>query len=258
MPKIQVITEEILGKSKNVNQGAADIFGSQENVTKTLQNLGKDFTGKLPTLMTEHMLAMRDKYKAMNENLTQYGSFLEHAANTYEWNESELTKWATALGGEKGASVGAAIGGTTGGASGETTNAAVTGSDNLMGFDLNSGYYPEAGSLNSFDKKYHIDCHAFAIARAKEANQTDSLTSRGSDQIPQANSMAHYVYDDKTHHYVFIERVEEVNGQTIVHFREGNWGGTPDGELKHMPLSEFESRGKDAKTGGHVAEYTHY
>jgi hypothetical protein len=127
-----------------------------------------------------------------------------------------------------------------------------------MGFDLNSGYYPEAKSLNSFDQKNHIDCYAFAIARAKEANQTNSLTPSKPDQIPQANSMAHYVYDDETHHYVFIERVEEVNGQTIVYFREGNWGGTPDGELKHMPLSKFESRGKDAKTGVHVVEYIHY
>jgi murein DD-endopeptidase MepM/ murein hydrolase activator NlpD len=114
MPKIQVITEEMLGKSKNVNQGASDILSSQNNVTGIVRNLGKDFSGKLPTLMTEHMLAMESKYKSMNENITQYGKFLEHAANSYEWNDKELAKWATALGGEKGASVGAAAGGSPG------------------------------------------------------------------------------------------------------------------------------------------------
>lgn len=119
MPKIQIITEEILGKAKNVHQGAADIFSSQENVTKTIQNLGKDFSGKLPTLMTEHMLSMRDKYRSMNENLTQYGSFLEHSANTYEWNDKELAKWAAALG-DRGASIGASAGASTGAAGGTT------------------------------------------------------------------------------------------------------------------------------------------
>jgi hypothetical protein len=140
----------------------------------------------------------------------------------------------------------------------ETTNAAATNSPNLADFDLNSKYYPEAQSLNSFDNKIHIDCFAFANARAKEANQVDSLTSQRTDNTVQANSIARYDYDDGTNHYVFIERVEEVNGNTIVHFREGNWGGSPDGELKSKPLSEFEHRGKGGGVGGYVAEYTHY
>ena len=98
MAKIQVITEEMLAKAKNIHQGASDVFDSQSKATNIIQNLGKDFSGKVPSLMTANMLAMRDKYNAMNETLDQYGKFLTHAANTYEWNDRDLAKWATALG----------------------------------------------------------------------------------------------------------------------------------------------------------------
>ena len=83
----------MLGKAKNIHQGATEIADSQSNVTKIIQNLGKDFSGKLPTLMTGNILSMKNKYKELNETLDQYGKFLTHAANTYEWNDKETAQW---------------------------------------------------------------------------------------------------------------------------------------------------------------------
>ena len=62
MPKIQAITVEMLAKSKNVLQGAAEIMESQNRVMEVVRNLGRDFSGKMPALMTGNLLAIREKY----------------------------------------------------------------------------------------------------------------------------------------------------------------------------------------------------
>ena len=246
MPKIQVITEEMLGKAKNINQGAMDIFNSQGNVTKTIQNLGKDFSGRLPSLIVQNVLSMRDKYKAMNETLDQYGKFLENAANTYEWNERELTKWATALGGEKGASVHGAIGGTPGG-TGTGSEGGRTGSSNLISQDMNSRYYNlPAGAVGVFDKyrvneydhKQHMDCAYYAHARAMEVNQMDTWTPGSTGSEIRANSIAQC-----PGHRVYIEDVYSgENGELRVKFSESNWGYTTDPNYEDMSYSEFVSK----------------
>ena len=99
MPKIQAITDKMHEKSGKIAQGITDIYGSQNSVTQTIQNLGRGFSGPLPTAMTERMLLMRSQYETMNKTLTGYQVFLENAANTYEWNDQEMARWAAALGG---------------------------------------------------------------------------------------------------------------------------------------------------------------
>jgi hypothetical protein len=99
MPKIQAITDEMLSKSQNITRSASELFASQGRVQSIIQNLGADFSGRIPTLMTEHVLGMKSKYEAMNTTLTKYGEFLDNAARTYEWNDKELAGWAEKLGG---------------------------------------------------------------------------------------------------------------------------------------------------------------
>ena len=60
--------------------------------------MSRDFSGRVPGLMTQHMIAMESDYKSMNTILTNYRSFMEDAARNYEWTEEELARWAESLG----------------------------------------------------------------------------------------------------------------------------------------------------------------
>jgi hypothetical protein len=48
--------------------------------------------------MLELMLAGKDKYAAIHEAVKDYGDFVEHAANKYEWSDKEIARWAEKLG----------------------------------------------------------------------------------------------------------------------------------------------------------------
>ena len=98
MPKMQFVTDEMLNRANTIGQDVGRILDSQNAVTKLFQNMGRDFSGKVPSLMTQHMLAMDSDYKAMNEILTQYKAFMEDTAQTYEWTDEQLANWAKALG----------------------------------------------------------------------------------------------------------------------------------------------------------------
>lgn len=98
MPKIQAVTNEMINRANQIGRGVDEILGSQNDVTRTFQNMGRDFSGNIPTLMTEHMLAMDSDYQEMNSILTQYKEFMEDAAHNYEWTDEELARWGTSIG----------------------------------------------------------------------------------------------------------------------------------------------------------------
>ena len=98
MPKMQIVTNEMLERAKGIEQNAGRILDSQNKVTGIFQNMGRSFSGRVPTLMTENMLAMDGEYKTMNEILNQYKTFMEDTARNYEWTDEELAKWAQSLG----------------------------------------------------------------------------------------------------------------------------------------------------------------
>ena len=97
MPKMQFITEEMLNRAGIVGENARRILESQNQVTRIFQNMGRNFSGRMPTLMTQNMLAREKDYKAMNGILIGYKDFLEDSARTYEWTDEELANWAKAL-----------------------------------------------------------------------------------------------------------------------------------------------------------------
>ena len=99
MPKIQVVTDEILRRAKGIGNDIEKILGSQNKVTNIFQNMGRSFSGKVPNLMTQHMIAMESDYKAMNAILSQYKTFMEDTAHNYEWTDEEGARWAQALAG---------------------------------------------------------------------------------------------------------------------------------------------------------------
>ena len=84
MPKIEVTTEDLRTIAGNIGIDAADILSGQKNVTNIFQNMGREFSGRIPSLMTEKMIAMEDVYRGINDTLTNYSEFLRNAANTYE------------------------------------------------------------------------------------------------------------------------------------------------------------------------------
>ena len=98
MPKMQIVTDEMVNRAGIIGQNASEILSSQNNVTNIFQNMGKNFSGKIPSLMTQQMIAMDSDYQAMNNMLGNYKNFLEDSAQNYEWTEEELARWATSLG----------------------------------------------------------------------------------------------------------------------------------------------------------------
>ncbi|MBR1418039.1 MAG: hypothetical protein IJ576_03635 [Synergistaceae bacterium] len=97
MPKMQIVTDAMLDRAKDIGLNAEKILASQNKVTGIFQNMGKGFSGRVPTLMTEHMLAMDGDYNSMNEILNAYKAFMEDTANNYEWTDEEMSRWAEAL-----------------------------------------------------------------------------------------------------------------------------------------------------------------
>lgn len=98
MPKMLYVTEEMQHRAANIGMNASDIFNSQKQVTGLFQNMGRDFSGRIPSLMIEKMIAMESDYIEMNEALNGYKEFLEDSARNIEWTDEELARWATSLG----------------------------------------------------------------------------------------------------------------------------------------------------------------
>jgi uncharacterized protein YukE len=98
MPQIKAITDEMLEMAGKIRAGGEAVNASQNSVIGIMRNMGADFSGKLPTAMLELMLSQKDKYAAVHEAIKDYGDFTEHAANTYEWTDKEIARWAEKLG----------------------------------------------------------------------------------------------------------------------------------------------------------------
>ncbi|MBR0316832.1 MAG: hypothetical protein IJQ99_08195 [Synergistaceae bacterium] len=101
MPKMQFVTDEMLNRAGKVAQESGKIFESQHKVTDIFKNMGKNFSGEIPSLMTQHMLAMDKEYTTMNSILKGYADFIENTARNYEWTDEELARWAESIANRK-------------------------------------------------------------------------------------------------------------------------------------------------------------
>jgi uncharacterized protein YukE len=242
MPRIKAITDEMRVRARNVSDRSNEILSSQQTVTKIVGNMGPDFSGKVPSLMTQNLLAMDEKYKGMNDTLTQYAKFLDNAANTYEWSDQEIARWAGALRTDTTTLVNS---NTNTGANGNSSTGADGNGTDAASNTLNSSYYtpqniggaPRYGELNSIDGKQHVNCVYYARARAMEVNSMDTWT-QGTKGAMQSNSIACF-----SSHDVYIEKVYTAeNGELRVSFSESNWGGTTDPHPDDLSYAEFIQR----------------
>ena len=97
MPRMQIVTDGMLNSANKIEQEAGNILDSQHKVSEIFSNMGKFFTGRVPSLMVQHMLAMDQEYTNMNGILSNYKTFLEDTANTYDLTEEQLTRAAESL-----------------------------------------------------------------------------------------------------------------------------------------------------------------
>lgn len=98
MPKILAVTQEMESRAEIIGNNADTLLDVQNAVTNIFQNMGRDFSGRIPSLMTEKMIAMEDVYQGINAKLNDYKNFLSDAAKNYEWNDSEAARWTQSLG----------------------------------------------------------------------------------------------------------------------------------------------------------------
>ena len=97
MPKILAVTEEMERRATDIGSNAGTLLDVKNAVTEIFQNMGRDFSGRIPSLMTEKMIAMEDVYRGINETLNGYRDFLSDVAKNYEWNDSEAASWTREL-----------------------------------------------------------------------------------------------------------------------------------------------------------------
>ncbi|MBR0035854.1 MAG: hypothetical protein IJP54_09275 [Synergistaceae bacterium] len=97
MPKILAVTEEMERRAAAIGSNADALLDVQNAVTNIFQNMGRDFSGRIPSLMTEKMIAMEETYQGINAKLNEYKDFLSEVAKNYEWNDSEATRWFQSL-----------------------------------------------------------------------------------------------------------------------------------------------------------------
>ena len=97
MAKILAVTTEMEARASDIGAKADSILDIQNTVTNIFQSLGRDFSGRIPSLMTEKMIAMEDIYQGINGTLNSYAAFLSDAAKNYDWNDREGARWARSL-----------------------------------------------------------------------------------------------------------------------------------------------------------------
>ena len=97
MPKISAVTEEMNSRADSIGNEADDLLSKQKAVTNIFQNMGLDFSGRIPSLMTEKMIAMEDTYQGINATLNGYKEFLVDTAQSYEWTDAEAARWIMSL-----------------------------------------------------------------------------------------------------------------------------------------------------------------
>lgn len=85
-------------RAATIGNEASKIFESQNRVTNLFSSLGRDFSGQIPSLMVEKMIAMESNYQDINMTLTAYQEFLNDAAQNMEWTDSEASGWDASLG----------------------------------------------------------------------------------------------------------------------------------------------------------------
>ena len=98
MSKILAVTEEMERRASDIGNNAENILNIQNAVTDIFQNMGRDFSGRIPSLMTEKMIAMEEVYQGINATLNGYKDFLSNAAKNYDRNDSEAARRTISLG----------------------------------------------------------------------------------------------------------------------------------------------------------------
>lgn len=98
MPKILYVTHEMEQRANNIGVNTSEILESQKQVTNLFSGLGRDFSGQIPSLMVEKMIAMESSYQEINVILNGYKEFLEDAARNMEWTDGEAARWASSMG----------------------------------------------------------------------------------------------------------------------------------------------------------------
>jgi len=88
--RIQAITGAMHAEADNFSTRADEILQSQGNVSKLIGNMGHDFSGKLPTLMTQDILAVDNKYQSINTTLNEYAGYIHNAVDKYDEDDTQL------------------------------------------------------------------------------------------------------------------------------------------------------------------------
>ena len=188
MPKMQIVTDAMLNRAEIIGRSAESILSSQNAVTQTFQNMGHDFSGRVPGLMIRHMTSMESDYKTMNNILNNYKTFMEDAARNYEWTEDELARWAESLGNGQQNSASSSSSSSSSSASTSSTSTGDNSAPSSANASASTGDSSASSSANASASTGDNSAPSSANASAGQSYSTGDSGSAGSS--PSANPAA--------------------------------------------------------------------
>lgn len=253
MAQIAVITTALKGTAQKMGTTIETIRTSQAYITKTaLNGIEEFFSGTLPNVMLDFLLAKKDVYEKMIEALEEYKQAIESSADTYEASEEQLTAWAEVLG-EQGVQV--PLPRPEGGWDASGSWDTVGPSFPNRRPDINSDAYNISVSkvrvntrtlINKNDNKEHINCPYYARARFLEVNQLDQYpydiyNTDGNPEAIKASNCVVWFSGSSGPHAVYVEYYDEQNN--TVYFSDSNVSSHEDGKLQAMSYDNFLTLG---------------
>lgn len=262
MPKMQAITDEMKATASRIGDHLSLMTDSQGKVRDALQTILVNFDSTPKVMTALHLASVSLGYQNTSENLKGYQTFLVEAADTYEWNDAEIAKWADQMNEQRGVDIynytspNAASGGPV--ATQADNDKWGWNTENLpfsnSAPDLNSVYYSNTGDSNApyyakankyiganpYDGKEHDNCVHYARARYMEVNGTDSYPYAINECIydPEYIKNGNCVVRCSGHS-VYVEYYDAEND--VVWFSDSNMASHQDGALQSMSFEEFKN-----------------
>jgi uncharacterized protein YukE len=96
--KISAATDEMHSNAKSILAKAGEIQAIHNDMASVAGGMTPYFKGALPELLTQVLLDMKKKHKAMYEKIVQHSKDIDYAADAYTWTDQVVAKWFSSLG----------------------------------------------------------------------------------------------------------------------------------------------------------------
>lgn len=105
MPKMQAITDEMKATADRIGDRLSLMVDSQKNVKDLMSSILVHFESNPKVMTALHLANVRIGYQDTTTSLKGYQEFISKAADTYEWNDKQIARWAEQMNEKKGVDI---------------------------------------------------------------------------------------------------------------------------------------------------------